>query len=264
MPSTSRARHAPDQIDGNNVREPPLRVVGFPAADRYAPATPDDTVYALARFAWHHSRRLDEPAGSALLAQWPRVKGRHPTRHDDAMAALAVDWFCVRPSDVAAPAAWCLQPDSANGKIKRGRSHIGTGAAMRPGLQVVTGDHAARLLEGAEPLPEPRDPADLLHGLLSVEASPAEIAETRRRFADAAGLGLPERVTLDVVLPAGTFTVEGIPTSSREAAWAVIDRAAQEHGGYTPGLGPMFTSALDDEHARRFAAWLLAERREFV
>jgi hypothetical protein len=117
-----------------------------------------------------------------------------------------------------------------------------------------------RLLKGAEPLPEPRDPVDELDELLSVEASPAEWAESRARLAAAAAKGLPEYVAIDVALAVGTVTVERIPTASREAAWQVIDRAAREHGGYGP-MGPLLTGAVDDGHARRFAAWLLAERR---
>jgi hypothetical protein len=45
--------------------------------------------------------------------------------------------------------------------------------------------------------------------------------------ADALEMGLPERVTLDVVLPAGRFTVADVPTVSREEAWRVIDRAVE-------------------------------------
>jgi len=115
------------------------------------------------------------------------------------------------------------------------------------------------LLQGAEALPEPRDPADLLDGLLSTEPSPEEWAESRSRLADAAAMGLPERVTGDVLLTDGPLTVEGVPTVSREAAWRAIDRAAEEHGGY-PDTGPALTGG--DAHWQRFAVWLLAERRE--
>ena len=254
---------------GQNVREPPLCLVGFPTAHRFDTLCDDHPAYALARFAWHYGADLDEQGGRALLAAllelWPRKQGRRSRRLDDTRIAYAAK-LGVSPAEIAR--AWGIKPDTAQRRIDRGEKlpegyDPSTGAtAISPRIVLV----AEYLDADAELLPEPRHPADLpdlLDGLLPAEAPAAEWAESRARLAAAAAMGLPERVTLDVLLPAGPITVEGIPTASREAAWQVIDRAVREHGGYpdTPGLGPGFTCARDDEQAQRAVTWLLAERR---
>jgi hypothetical protein len=239
-----------------SVREPPLRLEGFPNAERFGTLTDTHPAYALARFAWHYGPQLDDAAGRALLAalltQWPSKQGRHAAALDDRRAALAAR-LGASPFEVAA--AWRVEPNSAAKKIKRGdgarMGQSGT-VTIRPRIVIVPD-------EGT--LHEPRDPAADLDGILADdEPTPAEVRESRSRFADALAMGLPEHVTLAISLPAGTVAVERIPTASREAAWKVIDCAAESHGGYRDGFGPCFVDASgEDEQAQRFAVWLLSE-----
>jgi len=238
---------------GQTIREPPLRFAGFPGAERFANLGDDHPTYALGRFAWHYAEGLDASARRALfatlIASWPRKQGRHGTSFDDSRAALAADHLGVSPSEIAA--AWTIEPDTAIRKIRRGR------AAGQP-----SGDGSPRIvlvedylgLDRVEILSEPRDPADLLEGSLPGDAP---TPESRARLADAAAMGLPERVELDVCLLDGPVTVQ-VPTASRKAAWQSIDKVLAEHGG-DPSDGVALTGA--DEHAVRTAVWLLAERR---
>jgi len=242
---------------GQTIREPPLRLAGFPGAERFANLGDDHPAYTVARFAWHYAEGLDASARRALfatlIASWPRKQGRHGTSFDDSRAALAADHLGVGPSEIAA--AWTIEPDTANRKIRRGRAAGQPSEDGSPRIVLVE-DYLG--LDRVEILSEPRDPADLLEGALPGDApTPEQVVESRARLADAAAMGLPERVELDICLPHGPVTVQ-VPTASREAAWQPIDRVLVEHGG-DPRDGVALTGA--DEHAVRAAVWLLAECR---
>jgi hypothetical protein len=160
-------------------------------------------------------------------------------------------------SEVEIAEGWCIEPNSAAKKIKRGRLMETDSTATRPGLEVVTGAEAISLLGEVELLSEPRDPAEGLDELLVEEPAPGQWAQSRRRLIAAVQAGLPERVSLKVHLPAGPITVE-IPTASREAARRLVDRAVQEHGGYGHPSMPCAIGG-DDELAWRAATWLIGE-----
>lgn len=240
-----------------SVRERPLRLAGFPSADRYGTLPNDHPAYPLAAALYHHGARLDAPAGRALLAvlleQWPQKRGRHDTAFDDTRAAFA-HLVGASPSEIAA--AWGIEPNSAEKKIRRGTAASQPKDYGTPRIEIVD-DY---LIVQDHELTEPGDPATRLDQLLSREPSPEQWRESRARLADAAAMGLPEFVTINVLLHAGRISVVGAPTASREAAWRVIDRAVLQHGGYGSDIPCGLTG--DDEHAQRFATWLLAERRE--